>query len=140
MSYQTSNDDLTATYETAAIHFNKGRLFLFDFRYGPAVLIQKPEVQIRRLEDEEIKIIRIAEPVMHVNENVVDVNYTVFIKVKLTGQVEQVKEKNLMRYLFLQELKCYGTGKFKEIFSNAWMTNDALNVDTWGEFQSLVRE
>ena len=140
MSYQTSNDDLTAAYETAAIHLTKGGLFLFDFWYGPAVLVQKPEVRVRRLEDEEIRVIRIAEPVMHVNENVVDVNYTVFIEVKLTSQVEQVKETHRMRYLFLPELKCYGAGKFKEIISNAWMTNNVLNVDTWGGFQLLVRE
>jgi len=78
--------------------------------------------------------------VVNVKENIVDMIYKVFIEAKITGQVEQVKEKHRMRYLFLQELKCYGTRKFKEIFSNAWMMNDALNVDTWGGFQSLVRE
>ena len=87
-----------------------------------------------------MKVTRIAEPVMYVNDNVVDVNYTVFIEVKETGQVEQIKETHRMRYLFLPELKCYGTGKFKEIISNAWMTNNVLNVDTWGGFQLLVRE
>ena len=35
------------------------------------------------------------------NENMVEVNYTVFIEVKETGQVQQVQEKHLMRYLFL---------------------------------------
>jgi hypothetical protein len=140
MSYQTSNADLNATYETASMHLSPGGLFLFDYWYGPAVLIQKPEVRVRRLEDDEIKVTRIAEPVMYVNDNVVDVNYTVFIEVKVTGQVEQIKETHRMRYLFLPELKYYGSGKFKEIISNAWMTNNVLNVDTWGGFQLLVRE
>ena len=140
MSYQTSNADLNATYETAAMHLSPGGLFLFDYWYGPAVLIQKPEVRVRRLEDNKIKVTRIAEPVIYVNDNVVDVNYTVFIEVKETGQVEQIKETHRMRYFFLPELKFYGTGKFKEIISNAWMTNNVLNVDIWSGFQLLVRE
>jgi SAM-dependent methyltransferase len=139
MSYQTTNVDLIATFETAAIHLSKGGLFLFDYWYGPAVLTQIPEVRVRRLEDDEIKVTRIAEPVMHFNDNVVDVNYTVFIEVKETWQVEQIKETHRMRYLFLPELQCYGAGKFKDSGSHAWMTNNPLSADTWGGFQLLVR-
>jgi SAM-dependent methyltransferase len=139
MSYQTSNADLNATYETAAIHLAPEGLLLFDYWYGPAVLIQKTEIRVRRLENDEIKVTRIAEPVMHINDNVVAVNYTVFIEVKETGQVEQIKETHRMRYLFPPELQCYGTGNFRESGSYAWMTNKPLNADTWGGFQLLVR-
>ena len=139
MSYQTSNADLNATYETAAIHLASEGLLLFDYWYGPAVLIQKPEIRVRRLENDEIKVTRIAEPVMHINDNVVAVNYTVFIEVKETGQVEQITETHRMRYLFPPELHCYGTGTFRESGSYAWMTNKPLNADTWGGFQLLVR-
>ena len=104
MSYQTTNADLEAALATAAAHLQPGGLFLFDFWYGPAVLTQQPEVRVKRLEDEEIKVTRIAEPVMRVNENVVEVNYTVFIEVKSTGQMEQVQETHRMRYWFLPEL------------------------------------
>lgn len=139
MSYQTTNADLEAAFETAAVHMQPGGLFLFDFWYGPAVLTQKPEVRVKRLEDEEIKVTRIAEPVMHVNENVVDVNYTVFIEVKASTTVEQVREKHRMRYLFLPELKCYCAGKFTESVSYAWMTYDPLTLNAWGGLQLLVR-
>ena len=80
MCYQTTNADLEAAFKTAAKHLTSGGLFIFDFWYGPAVLTQKPEVRIKRLSDDHIKVTRIAEPVMHVNENVVDVNYTVLIE------------------------------------------------------------
>ena len=140
MSYQTTNVDLKAAFETASVHLQPGGLFLFDYWYGPAVLTQKPEVRVKRLEDDEIKVIRIAEPVMHVNENVVDVNYTVFIEVKVTGQVEKISETHKMRYLFLPELQHYFAGKFEEIGSHAWMTGDPLNADAWGGLHLLVRE
>ena len=139
MSYQTTNADLKSAFETASVHLQPGGLFLFDFWYGPSVLTQKPDVRVKRLENDEIKVVRIAEPVMHVNENMVDVNYTVFVEVKATGQVKQINETHQMRYLFLPEMQSYFTGKFREIGSHAWMTADPLNVDTWAGFKILVR-
>jgi SAM-dependent methyltransferase len=141
MSYQTTNVDLEAAFETASVHLQPSGLFLFDFWYGPAVLTQRPEVGVKRLEDECVKVTRIAEPELHVNENVVDVNYTVFIEVKASMKVAQVRETHRLRYLFLPELQCYCAGKFKESGreSYSWMTNDPLNADAWGGLQLLVR-
>lgn len=139
ISYQSTNADLDATFETASIHLGRGGVFLFDFWYGPAVLTQKPEVRVKHLEDEKIKVTRIAEPVMHVNENVVDVNYTVFIEVKATGKVEQVRETHKMRYLFLPELDRYGSSAFVERASFAWMSNAPLDAQSWAGLQILER-
>lgn len=139
MSYQVTNDDLSAMYDTAAIHLAKGGLFLFDYWYGPAVLTQIPEVRIKRLENEAISVVRIAEPVMHLNDNVVDVNYTVFIEQKSTGKIEQVKEKHSMRYLFLPELACYGGASFSQSGSYAWMESAEPSSEVWGGLQLLVR-
>jgi SAM-dependent methyltransferase len=139
MSYQTSNADLAAAFETASVHLQPGGLFLFDFWYGPAVLSQRPEVRIKRLEDGDIRVTRIAEPVMQVNEDVVEVNYTVLIEVKASMKIEQVKEQHRMRYLFLPELRCYFSGKFSESRSHAWMEAVPPNVDTWSGLQILVR-
>ena len=132
MSYQTTNTDLAAAFETAATHLEPGGLFLFDFWYGPAVLTQKPEVRVKRLEDDEIKVTRIAEPVMHVNESIVDVNYTVFIEVKATGKVEQVRETHRMRYLFLPELLQFADAEvWTDCKSFGWMKLQKLNQDDW---------
>lgn len=132
MSYQTTNADLEAAFETASIHLQVGGLFLFDFWYGPAVLTQRPEVRVRRLEDEEIKVTRVAEPDLHVNENVVDVNYTVFIEAKASKMVEQLKEVHRMRYLFLPELLQFSDVKlWTDIKSMGWMKSQELNQDDW---------
>lgn len=138
MSYQTTNTDIEAAFETAASHLQASGLFLFDFWYGPAVLTQTPEVRIRRLEDDDIKVTRIAEPVMHENENVVDVNYTVFIEVKRTGKIEQIREIHKMRYFFLPELARLRLGKFKECESQSSFSNLNLSKQTWAGFQTLV--
>lgn len=135
MSYQTTNADIAAAFETAAVHLSQGGVFLFDFWYGPAVLIQRPDVRIKRLEDEEIKVTRIAEPAMHVNQNVVDVNYTVFIELKEGGQVEQVREMHRMRYLFLPELSQFLLNEGFEVLSqHQWMSNQAPDETAWSGF------
>ena len=75
ISYQTTNDDLRAAFATARAHLKPGGIFIFDCWYGPAVLTDRPAVRVKRLEDTAIFVTRIAEPVMHPNDNIVDVNY-----------------------------------------------------------------
>ena len=38
MSYQTSNDDLNATFASARANLKQGGVFIFDCWYGPALL------------------------------------------------------------------------------------------------------
>ena len=139
MSYQTTDAGLRGMFETAFAHLRHGGLFIFDFWYGPAVLTQRPEVRVKRLEDETIEVTRIAEPVIRVNENMVDVNYSVFIEEKATGKVERVRESHHMRYLFLPELERYREGSFEERASHEWMTSKPMSEQSWAGFQVLAR-
>lgn len=139
MSYQVTNSDLRAAFATAAAHLRVGGLFLFDFWYAPAVLTQKPEVRVKRLADDELAVTRIAEPVMRENENVVDVNYTVFIERRSTRDVEQVRETHRMRYLSLPELALLRDGLFEEVSTHAWMSDAPPSAQSWAGFQVLRR-
>jgi hypothetical protein len=139
MSYQATNADLAAAFSTAAAHLRPGGLFLFDFWYGPAVLGQRPEVRVKRLSDDEIDVTRVAEPVLREVENQVDVNYTVFIQIKATGNVEQVRETHRMRYLSLPELALLRAGTFEERATLAWMGEAPPSLQSWAAFQVLVR-
>jgi SAM-dependent methyltransferase len=139
MSYQTSNADLQAAFATAAAHLAPGGLFVFDFWYGPAVLTERPEPRVKLLEDERIRVRRVAEPVLHANENVVDVNYTVFIEDKAAGGTQQVRETHRMRYLFLPELALLRGATFTESASCAWMSDAPPDERSWAAFQVLRR-
>jgi SAM-dependent methyltransferase len=133
MSYQTTNDDLQAAFATAKSHLTPTGLFLFDCWYGPAVLTDPPVVRVKRLEDDEIEVLRIAEPVMHCNENVVDVNYQVMITEKATGNLEQIREVHRMRYLFIPEI--YALAQRNEldvVLTHEWMSNLKAGRDSWG--------
>ena len=133
MSYQTTNDDLQAAFVTAKAHLNPGGLFLFDCWYGPAVLTDPPVVRVKRLEDDEIEVLRIAEPVMHYNENVVDVNYQVMITEKETGRLEKIREVHRMRYLFMPEIDMQARMVgMKRVFALEWMGKKEPDAQSWG--------
>lgn len=132
MSYQISNEDLQAVFSTARLHLNPGGLFIFDCWYGPAVLTDPPVVKIKRLEDGEISVIRIAEPIMRYNKNVVDVNYEVLITDKGSGSLEQLQEIHRMRYLFLPEIaRLYAESKMIFLKHEELVTKKESSVDTW---------
>jgi len=132
MSYQTENDELEKVFQNVSEHLTDGGLFIFDFWYGPAVLTNPPIVKIKRLEDDEVKITRITEPVMRYNENIVDVNFEVMIEDKKTHLVEKINETHKMRYLFLPEIELFANKVGLKIeISYKWMTYENLLSDSW---------
>jgi SAM-dependent methyltransferase len=133
MCYQSSNADLAAAFATVREHLRPGGIFIFDFWYGPAVLSDPPVVRVKRLEDEETAVVRIAEPVTYPNENLVDVNYQVLVRQKGSGKTEELRERHRMRYLFLPELEIMLQQVGLELGGAfEWMTGKAPGLDTWG--------
>ena len=135
MSYQTTNADLVKAFATAKAHLKPGGLFLFDFWHGPAVLSEQPAVRVKRLENDEIAVVRIAEPTLKPNENVVEVHYTVFITGKANGKVKCLQETHRMRYLFLPEIQwlCADAG-LELLEANEWMTGQPPSTTSWGVY------
>jgi SAM-dependent methyltransferase len=132
ISYQTTNEDLKAAFATAKAHLKSGGVFIFDCWYGPAVLSDRPQVQVKRVENEEIALTRIAEPVMYPNENCVDVDYQLLIKHKLSGKVEELRECHRMRYLFTPEVQdFFSSAEMEMVASYAWMTDREPGFDAW---------
>lgn len=135
MSYQTSNDDLLAAFTTARNHLKDDGVFIFDCWYGPAVLSDPPVVRVKRLEDEDIRVTRIAEPVMHPNENVVDVNYQVLIQEKEGDRCQELHEVHRMRYLFQPEVKLLlENAGFQMIVAGEWLTAVLPSSRSWGVY------
>ena len=133
MSYQTGNHDLRAAFATAREHLEPGGVFIFDCWYGPAVLTDRPVVRVKRLEDEEIAVTRIAEPVMHPNDNLVEVNYQVLVRDKASGAVEEMNETHRMRYLFRPEVELFLLNAgMTLVAAEEWMTGRQPGYDTWG--------
>jgi SAM-dependent methyltransferase len=135
ISYQTTNEDLLAAFATVKEHLKPGGIFIFDIWYGPAVLSDRPTVRVKRLEDEQILLTRIAEPLMHKNENCVDVNYQIFIRDKSSNTVEELQENHRMRYLFKPEIELFlGEFQIQLLAYREWMSDQEAGFDTWSVY------
>jgi SAM-dependent methyltransferase len=133
ISYQTGNDDLRRAFLTAREHLEPGGAFIFDCWYGPAVLTDRPVARVKRLEDGEIAVTRIVEPLMHPNDNRVDLHYEVLVRDKASGEVEEVREVHRMRYLFRPEIELLlEETDMTLVQASEWMTGRPLGFDTWG--------
>ena len=133
MSYQNSNDDLMRSFEVVSKHLKDGGLFIFDFWYGPAVLNDLPVTRVKRLENEIIKVTRIAEPKINENENIVNVNYNLFLEDKKTKKIIEGKETHNMRFLFDKELESIcDNSHFGIVKKLRWMTQDEPSKGSWG--------
>lgn len=133
VSYLTHNKELLATFKNVERHLKPGGLFIFDVWYSPAVYFQQPETRIKRLGDEETRITRIAEPVIHNRDNVVDVNYELIIENKKDHSTTTLTEKHPMRHFSEPEIsllaECTG---FKVIHSEEFLTGNIPSPQTWG--------
>jgi SAM-dependent methyltransferase len=132
MSYQNSNQELVKAFQVAKDHLVGDGVFIFDFWYGPAVLTDLPTTRVKRLENEWIKVTRLAEPVIHAQENIVDVQYNIFIKNKETQSVVEKNELHSMRYFFDTELEliCDKVG-FEVLNKYEWMSQNTPNFNSW---------
>lgn len=130
-SYQTRNEDILSMFATAYHHLKSGGIFIFDFWYGPGVLRDPPAVRIKRLKDDDAEIMRIAEPVLHSNSNVVDVNYTVLVTERKTNIFSSICEQHSMRYFFLPELNHFlQSTQFDIVYQAEWMAGE-MTENTW---------
>lgn len=133
MSYQTNNTQLQTIFQNASEHLNPDGLFIFDFWYSPAVYAQKPLVRVKRMEDEQFEITRIAEPSIFPNENRVDVQYTIVARDMASNTVETFKENHPMRHFSLTEIDLLARyNGFACMTAEEFLTGRIPSDETWG--------
>jgi predicted TPR repeat methyltransferase len=140
ISYLSENDSLIDCFKATHKQLNTNGIFMFDIWYSPAVYHQKPETRIKRLENDEIEVIRIAESKIASHQNTVEVNFEVIIKEKATHFTENINEKHLMRHFSVPEIKMLAafTG-FEVLLIEEFLTEKAPSEDTWGVFFILKK-
>ena len=135
ISYQARNADLRAAFATASAHLKRGGIFIFDYWYGPAVFSNLPNVRVKRVEDETIGVLRLSEPLIKANENVVDINYLFIITNKLSRSIELFNEIHELRVLFKPELDLFlNDAGFKHIDFKEWISDRDPSLDTWSVY------
>jgi SAM-dependent methyltransferase len=133
ISYQTTNSAVCAVFDGAALHLKQGGVFIFDIWYSPAVYAQKPAVRVKRTSDPATEITRIAEPSLRPNENVVDVNYSIFVEDLESRAFHKINETHPMRHFSLPELDLLAEhGGFERVAAEGFLSGNPPGEDTWG--------
>ena len=132
-SYLPTSADVLAGLQTARTHLNAGGIFIFDFWYGPAVLTERPAVRVKRMADATTEVVRLAEPDLRVNENLVDVRYHVTVRDRRSGAMQEIDETHRMRYFFLPEIDEFARqAGFERVAAEEWLTGRAPGAHSWG--------
>jgi len=132
VSYQISNDDLLAAFATAKTHLRENGIFIFDCWYGPGVLTDPPAARVRTLCSGSNRLTRFAEPVVHVNQNTVEVNYRFELVDEPSRPRSEFLEKHVMRYFFVPELfLALQAVRFKPLTVTEWMNQREPGRETW---------
>ncbi|MBE7438822.1 MAG: class I SAM-dependent methyltransferase [Spirochaetales bacterium] len=133
VSYLTLNADIQKVFRNTRDHLKPGGLFLFDVWYGPAVIQIGAETRAKHLQDDAIKVLRLAEPVVYLDQNCIDVNYTVLICDRLTGHCTEMRETHKMRYLFTPEIELFlDQADMQLLHHEEWLVGSAPGASTWG--------
>ena len=130
-SYQSDLKQALSFFKTARQHCNENGLFIFDFWYGPAILIDPPVNRNKTIMHQQGSFRR--ETLAELNEH----NQTIIIDFTLKPFVNdkpqrEVKEKHTMRYYFqdeLEELLQLSDMKLKKCYR--WLTFEPASPDCW---------
>jgi SAM-dependent methyltransferase len=132
VGYQATNDELLATFATAAAHLEPGGVFVFDVWHGPAVLAQRPAERSRSVEDRRRRLLRTARPTLDDARGTVSVDYRFECEDRVTRAIECFAELHVVRYLFPTEVdllaRCTG---FVPARSEEWRTGEPPSASTW---------
>lgn len=133
ISYITENDRLLLAFSNARAHLNPGGIFIFDVWFTPAVMNRLPEVRIKRLEDDDVSIVRVAEPGINFVRNTVEVKYHMYLRDKKTSAVSEFKESHFMRHFSVPEIELLSaqTG-FSLTHMEEFLSGKAPDNTTWG--------
>lgn len=141
VSYLTSNEALVDAFRNAHKHLHEGGVFLFDVWYSPAVYEQKAVPRVKRMQNSELMVTRIAEPKADVNKNMVDVRFTLITKDLKTGKVLELNESHPMRHFSIPEIDLLAkyTG-FELIHAEEFLSGDEPSEKTWGVCFTLKKK
>ncbi len=133
ISYQTTNEDLEASFRVAAQHLAPGGVFLFDVWHGPAVLTVQPKERVKRVADDRFEVTRTARPELDTNRGTVKVIYEMKCKDRQSDHVGHFNEEHLMRYLFPTEIDLFAQRcGMRVVASEEFLTSQPPSPSTWG--------
>lgn len=132
VSYLDKSFELEETFTQVKHALRPEGIFIFDVWHKDAVESQCPEVRVKRCEIDSRKIYRLAEPLLHTEEQKVDVKYTFFAE-EPNGLYRSWSDQHVLHYYSESEIEtaCRSAG-MEIIDCHEFLTQDNPSADTWG--------
>lgn len=132
IGYLTDNKDLIAAFLNAHKHLNQEGIFLFDVWYSPAVYEQKALPRVKKMKNSEIAVTRIAEPKIDINNNIINIYFTLLIKDIATGKISELYENHPVRHFSAPEIDLLANlTNFKVLKIEEFLTENEPSNNTW---------
>jgi len=133
ISYLSTNDQIISCFNNVNKQLKKGALFVFDVWYTPGVYSIKPETRVKRIENDILKVTRIAENEIHTSTSIVDVFYTISIYEKSTKHHLEIFETHKMRHFTQNEIELLAKFcGFDVVLCEEFLSRTPLSVNSWG--------
>lgn len=133
VSYMASDEDLDLALSNVRINLIPGGLFIFDVWFTEAVQAQNPEVRVKRVCAPELELVRISEPEVDRNSNVVRVNFTLFSKITGDEFWMAAHERHEMRHFSLPDLHFLAhKHDFEIVGVEETLTGASPSPSSWG--------
>lgn len=140
MSYQVTDDDVLAALVTAEQHLKPGGIVIFDYWCSSAVRRHPPTMRVKSVEDDVIRVKRVARPSMHSDDNVVDVRYYITVENKVNKSTERVFERHRMRHFSEDEFKrSFRKVGLRPLQSGKWPTVKHHGMSNWSAYLVAAR-
>ena len=107
IGYITKNSDITKALNNIHRHLKPKGIFTFDVWNGLAVMRILPERRVKEIENNKVRIIRIAVPNLRPFDHVCEVDYKLLILDKRNNTFNEINEKHIVKFYFPQEIKLY---------------------------------
>jgi SAM-dependent methyltransferase len=133
VSYHTSNDELDDLFGNVSLSLRPGGLFFFDYWFGPAVRALRPELRYQQYQNNDIEVARIASPSHDEVNQIVTVNYDIFVTQDGTSDLyERITEQHHLRYFDNENFERLAQSHGLEVVSvYGWRTKTLPSSDTW---------
>lgn len=133
INYLTDNQSVINCFRLVNNHLNSNGIFLFDIWYSPAVYAQKPQTRIKRIENDQLKVVRIGESKILNESNIVVVDFELIITDKIIDNVSVLTESHSMRHFSIPEISFFAQNSgFELVLTEEFVSKKNPSDDTWG--------
>lgn len=126
IGYLNNIHDFARTLECVGEHLKSNGLFIFDYWNGLAVLTQMPEVRNKRIDMDDLVLLRIARPKLKIDEQICEVRYTCSVK-RGDQCVDEFEEIHRLRFYFPGEIRlALSTAGFDHLVTYPFMMHEGV--------------